>query len=543
MTARPRLTAEQILHRADGQRPWRLWPRLLLIVGLITAGRLIYLAYFSPYALVEDEAHYWEWGRRLGLSYYSKGPGVAYLIALSTRLFGDTEFGVRAPAAIACAIAAIAVGALAAAALRSSRAGVYAAVCLLAAPFFLGAGVLMTIDIPYIAAWAVACWAGWVAIERRSASAWLLLGAAIGIGFLFKFTILLLVPGLLLFALVQRRPLRPIGAVIAACALALALMMPVALWNIQHDWPTMRHLLGHLGVAGGDQAPGRPNPYSPLWTLQYIGLQFALIGPALGLAIEGLYPWRDPARPEALIGRRYLLWCAAPILLFYFAVTFFTDGEANWAVAGHVTLLALAGFMAAAGVQGARRRRRGEKTCGPKVYWWRGLWHATVVIGIIAGIGLARPDWFARIPGLTGVIPMGRITEGRTVAAGVAPLLAQLERETGRQPLIIATHYGLASQLAFYLEGHPTVYCASALLPGAGRQTQYDYWADTDLTDLERLGGRPALLIGSDKADWDVAFERISEPMKIPDDPESDRRVRFGYGYLGFPGHRGGGEP
>ena len=50
--------------------------------------------------LAPDEAHYWEWSRRLDWSYYSKGPMVAYLIAGSTRLCGNTEFCVRLPAVL-----------------------------------------------------------------------------------------------------------------------------------------------------------------------------------------------------------------------------------------------------------------------------------------------------------------------------------------------------------------------------------------------------------------------------------------------------------
>ncbi|HMK49658.1 MAG TPA: phosphatase PAP2 family protein, partial [Thermodesulfovibrionales bacterium] len=40
----------------------------------------IYFITSSPIDLGPDEAHYWEWTRRLDLSYYSKGPMIAYLI-------------------------------------------------------------------------------------------------------------------------------------------------------------------------------------------------------------------------------------------------------------------------------------------------------------------------------------------------------------------------------------------------------------------------------------------------------------------------------
>src|SRR3982751_4732708 len=42
-----------------------------------------------------DEAHYWMWSERLAPAYFSKGPGIAFVIRASTALFGANEFGVR----------------------------------------------------------------------------------------------------------------------------------------------------------------------------------------------------------------------------------------------------------------------------------------------------------------------------------------------------------------------------------------------------------------------------------------------------------------
>src|SRR5690606_41566460 len=57
------------------------WAAILLLVGLITALRVVYVLWLCPYDLIEDAAHYWEWSRRLDWAYYRKGPGVALLIA------------------------------------------------------------------------------------------------------------------------------------------------------------------------------------------------------------------------------------------------------------------------------------------------------------------------------------------------------------------------------------------------------------------------------------------------------------------------------
>jgi len=56
--------------------------------------------WLSPYELVADEAQYWEWSRHLEWSYHSKGPGIAWLVALATRTLGNAEWAIRVPAAL-----------------------------------------------------------------------------------------------------------------------------------------------------------------------------------------------------------------------------------------------------------------------------------------------------------------------------------------------------------------------------------------------------------------------------------------------------------
>src|SRR3954466_15281280 len=68
----------------------------LLIFGILSHIR--YLTNNCPLVLSGDEAQYWDWSRQLGLSYYSKGPLVAYIIRASTSIFGNTMPAVRYPA-------------------------------------------------------------------------------------------------------------------------------------------------------------------------------------------------------------------------------------------------------------------------------------------------------------------------------------------------------------------------------------------------------------------------------------------------------------
>ena len=58
----------------------------------ITLFALIYNG-FLP--LHPDEAYYWTWLRHIAWSYYDAPPMVAYLIWLSTHLFGTSAFMIK----------------------------------------------------------------------------------------------------------------------------------------------------------------------------------------------------------------------------------------------------------------------------------------------------------------------------------------------------------------------------------------------------------------------------------------------------------------
>lgn len=557
--------------------PWAArWPPTLTLVLAVTAIRLIYLAFACPYALAEDEAHYWEWSRHPAWSYYSKGPGVAWVIAASTRLLGTSEFSVRLPAAIFGAVTALALAGLARHAFNDRRAAFVAACLFMLTPFALTSGILMTIDSPYMACWALAAWAGWSALVRGHAAAWAALGAAIGAGFLFKYTIVLLVPGLAAFALAARHRLPRADPtwIAAGAGIAMLGLAPVLVWNAQHDWATVRHLLGHLGIRGGDMpiGPGDGTGWSPLWLLSLIGSQFGLLGlPSLLILFAVWESVRRAAAPQAhesaaqqpspatptsqskrwrfQMGDLYLLCLAAPILLFYAGVSLIAEPEGNWPAAGHLSLLALASLSTLRGLDEYRLRLKAWRDDPARP--WKGIfraspqmprqmvWRAAVIFGIVFGFGLLRLDLLARLPWVGPLIPIGRLTSARPVAAETQRVMVRL-RDAGENPFVVAQHYGRASQLAFYLPGRPTVYCSSSRV--GGRRTQHDYWPDTDLDDLALLQGRAAVLHGATAEVWSVAFPRVDPLGPIPGDHKTTRPLFIGHDYRGFPAPSADGE-
>jgi hypothetical protein len=539
--------------------PARFWRWLLLMVGLVTLVRFVYLAFFCPYTLVGDEAHYWEWSRRLDLSYYTKGPGIAWTIALGTRIFGDTELGVRCFAPLAGGVLAMVTGVLAASATGRRRVGMYAAACVLVAPTYQFLALLMTIDGPYAALWALTCWAAWKAIGPGKPWGWALVGLFVGIGCLYKYTALLVLPGPILVYLWHRRAVGRPAAHLLAMLLGLVLFLvatsPITIWNSREGWPTIKHLLGHLHIAGGDtkvkQGSGQGWHYSPLWTLNFIGGQIALVGPIVVLGfIEAWHSIRRRAdalsRPPR--GDLFLIATAASILIFYLAVSLFREPEGNWPIAGYLTLFALAGRRIESGLSYWRaklqawralpspRPRQGLFIRRPETFT-QVIWHLGLGIGIGVCVVTPRFDLFRQIPIVGPLLPIHRFTGAAQTAAHAQRLLDQLRASTGMEPFILSTHYSRASQIAFYMPGHPTVYCCQGFMPD-GRKTQYDFFADTDLRRedvIARLKGRPALLLEAwPHHDFSAVFDTITIAQRLDNTGSNSQPASLATGFRGF---------
>lgn len=548
-----------------------------LVVG-VAVVRILFLLFVSPYELTGDEAHYWEWSRRPSLSYYSKGPGVAWTIWGATKLFGDAEWAVRLPAVVFGAVGALAVAGLGRSVVRESekrkaksenetgekrgegfaeRVGFVAAGMFCLIPAYQAIGLLMTIDGGYVACWAVAALLGWMAIVEKKR--WALVGcaAALGVGFLFKYTILLLVVGLVgawvFGGESEKRKAKSENegdgqwtmgngvALVAALVVFAAVISPVIVWNWQHEWPTVKHLLGHLGAKGGDQAAEAKKPwsYDPLWTLEFIGTQIGMIGPLVVLMVMGCISPRSARRNTeedresvsgsgvgstelsmclvSSVAKRFCVWCAAPIVVFYFFTSFVTDVEGNWPMAGYVTLLPLAAVVVVREVERLRGVARKRSLV-------RGLWHGAIIYGVVAGVGMLSLGWLAKAPGVGKWLPSYRLTGARDLAARVEAV-----RAAHPGSFVAASRYDTASLLAYYLPGQPSVRSATSLM--GGRKSSYDYFEDTRFDDA-RIEGMTAVLVGGSEKKWAraLAFDEI---RTIEEEREGQPAIRLGVGYRG----------
>ena len=106
--------------------------------------------------LSEDEAYYHMWSERFASSYYSKGPGIAATMKLSSSIFGHSEFGIRFFSPLLALGSSLILFRLARGVFGNRQVAAWAVFLLNITPIFNAGAMLMTIDPISIFLWLAA---------------------------------------------------------------------------------------------------------------------------------------------------------------------------------------------------------------------------------------------------------------------------------------------------------------------------------------------------------------------------------------------------
>ena len=162
---------------------------------------------------------------------------VAWLIWLSTSIFGKSELSVRLPAYVCWIVAAIFMFRLTLN-LYDRLAAFRTTLLLAVLPIYFGLGFFMTPDASLYAAWAGCLYFLERALIAQNSRAWWGVGICMGLGMLSKYTVALLGLGTLAFLLIdppaRRWLLRPEPYI--AAVMSVILFSPVFLWNRRNGW-------------------------------------------------------------------------------------------------------------------------------------------------------------------------------------------------------------------------------------------------------------------------------------------------------------------
>ncbi|MBI4654898.1 MAG: glycosyltransferase family 39 protein [Nitrospirae bacterium] len=472
----------------------------ILTTLLLTTLRFFYIN-TGPLALSPDEAHYWEWSRRLDLSYYSKGPMIAYLIAFSTWLMGDTGFAIRFFAPVFLALSSILVYKLTKEIFGNENAAAFAGILIHITPLFSAFGVLMTIDSPFIFFWTLALWLFWRAIKNppippllkgaeggftRYSSLvtryWLLLGITIGLGLLTKYTMAFFYVCAFLFLLFSKehrfwfKRKEPYIAFL----LSLLVFSPVIIWNAQHDWATVRHTAGQAHVAEGLKISFK-------YFFEFIGSQIGVITPLLFfIVIYGAIKSRVTSyklqvtsedKSSSLVTRYsslFLFWFWSPVLVFFLIESLHAKVQANWAMHGYITA-----FIASAGYFLNR------DTVKKSVKILLSIAFASALVITV----ISHYPQVLNLP--VKMDPTSRLRGWKELGMEVGKIYEEMRSK--RDVFIFSDSYQVSSELAFYTPGKPRTFCINL----DRRMNQYDIWGG-----FNELIGRDAIFVTIGKNDF-----------------------------------------
>lgn len=444
------------------------WQLLSALVCILIVLKIL-LVHFAGIELHFDEAQYWEWSQQLDWSYYSKGPLIAWLIALSESLFGHGEWQVRIFAWIAHGLFLILIFYFTKAVWQRRSAAWWAVIIALTTPVYFTIGLVMTTDIFVLLFWTWGLWVLYSVYVENRPRAWYQAGLAVGIGGLTKLSIGLLpfFTGILtIFRPEWRRQLAN-PHLWASLLLVLVCMLPVLIWNANHDWVMFRHEGGHIGHES----------WSILRALNFVGGQWIALSPIISILLV-MAVWRWPAQSQY-----QLIWLVSITCLAFFIVK---SGSAkvqiNWPAPCYIGLLVLfAGHV---------------NFFGP-------VKKSLLIAGLSSSVLLMLLSYF---PSWSG-IPVDQDPFKKTKLWNQP--INQISGAVGNIDFILTHNYHLAGELAFYWPDRIPVYVSGS---ESRRFNQHDLWPAID-----REVGRNGVYIGTHQQPPTELEQAFDTCIPLPD--------------------------
>ncbi len=505
----------------DSNRTWRVYAGLF--IALLTVLRLAFLGFWCSFDLAPDEAHYWDWSRNLDWSYYSKGPGVAWLIRASLELFGSLSISLTGSELLAVRLPSVICGSLLLVALfqlttwiyRSEKLSFVLIVLASTLPVISAGSMLMTIDSPFVCCWAWALVFGYLALFAEKKWAWPALGLIVGLGILAKYTMALWFMSLgcfLLFTPDFRKQFRKPGVWIAG-GISLLCCIPIIYWNWKNDWVTIKHVAVQAGVPMAQRNSG----IRWLGPLEFLGGQFGLLIGYWFVAWAAAMIARRPGR-ETDPKKLYLWWMSFPTVLLFGLVTFKAAGQINWPVAAYISGIVLTvGWLHQQWISSDLKYAKLSRT-GSYIAACVGLLLTIAILdsrpyrGVLAAVIAKEPTLENPYP-LRQYDPTCRLRGWNYLANEVDQIRDEVVKADGVDPVIAGFSWMMPGQLGFFCKNHPQVYSIGLAI--GDRHSQYDLWHPNPLADAQVFRGRTFLIVGAGGPDLTQAFDEVAPARQV----------------------------
>lgn len=314
----------------DFHKSWSTVKLWYILIG-ITVFRLFYLLInFRPLNI--EEAQYWIWSRQLSFGYHSKPPLIAWIISLTTHLFGNGYFGVRCIVPIVWLITTYFLY-LAAKKLFDRTVAAWTAISFFLMPSVVVSATIISVDPLMLMFWACALYLLVYALQSKRCVYWLLLGVAIGLSALTKYTGLFFLLCLFLYCIFnrkQRAQLLSYKFYLMLLAVFLVLL-PNIIWNIHHGFTAVRHVIYHNANICGFHLHFKN---LMIFLLSQLGMFTVFFLPIYFYCAFRKKYWQNQQS-------NLLLWFSLPVLIIIMLEALFSRAYANWAAVSYLAATVL----------------------------------------------------------------------------------------------------------------------------------------------------------------------------------------------------------
>lgn len=392
---------------------------------------MVLLILFAGIPLAPDEAQYWTWSKALDFGYYSKPPAIAWQIFLTTKIFGNTELGVRFGAVVLSFFLGLAVYKLAKNCRLSERASFWSAIAFAFSPLGVYLSFAATTDCGAILGLVLAISTIAKGISEKKIPNYILFGFWLYFGALYKWTAFIVYP--FLFLSLFFYPILRSRTLIYGILISLLAFLPPLYWNWTHEFATFKHVFSTVY---------KPKSSSHGNFFSFLGAQIALFSPIFFvLYLLGIF--KKGKKPA-------LIFCTlfTSGALIYLILSIFKKMQPNWAAFFYPPGMILIGWYA------IEKLKKG-------IYW---LYAGTVLAIIISFGAFAVPYLNApyKINPFRQNLGWNRLETGLQ-AAGYNP----------KTDFLFSDTYQMTSLLSFYGPNKKRAYFFN--LQG-NRKNQFSYW-------------------------------------------------------------------
>ena len=271
-----------------------------------------------------DETYYWMMSKHLSLSYFDIPPVAVYMIWVSTTLFGDGEMFVRLPAIFSFSIALLYIYHLTKE-VYNKESAFFTLVLISFLPYIQTGLFMITTDAPFFMFWSMGLYYGHKLFQTQMLKDYIILGAIIGLGLSSKYSMVLFIGGIGLYALIYAPKVLFHPYTLYTTLFATIGFLPVIIWNYQLDWQALifRYNFGSTSTY----------EISSVGIKDFWGGIVLLATPIVFLYGLSVFYKRNFSKSE-----KFILFMGVLFLGFFFYKALFKSMALNWISPGVITL-------------------------------------------------------------------------------------------------------------------------------------------------------------------------------------------------------------